>query len=159
MYNQRCFCHRMLIRSPILLSGGHMAPRSWGALRRHALRPVLLWTCKFNLTVEVWASSNSRWICNQLLSKKGRRILLLCVFRWDFVADWRVCFFSSSSSLWQQKGRRGKVFGKVNCKNIKQDCPDLDCDDPVLLPGHCCKTCPKGNNLPTQSKHLLMLFF
>lgn len=68
-------------------------------------------------------------------------------------------FFSSSSSLWQQKGRRGKVFGKVNCKNIKQDCPDLDCDDPVLLPGHCCKTCPKGNNLPTQSKHLLMLFF
>ncbi|CAG06381.1 unnamed protein product, partial [Tetraodon nigroviridis] len=42
-----------------------------------------------------------------------------------------------------QKSRRGKVFGKVNCKNIKQDCPNLDCDDPVLLPGHCCKTCPK----------------
>lgn len=50
-------------------------------------------------------------------------------------------------SLWQQKSRRGKVFGKVNCKNIKQDCPDLDCDDPILLPGHCCKTCPKGNHL------------
>uniref|UniRef100_A0A3Q3FU86 Chordin n=1 Tax=Labrus bergylta TaxID=56723 RepID=A0A3Q3FU86_9LABR len=46
-----------------------------------------------------------------------------------------------------QKTRRSKVFGKVNCKNIKQDCPDLDCDDPVLLPGHCCKTCPKGNRL------------
>uniref|UniRef100_A0A7N6AIZ6 Chordin n=1 Tax=Anabas testudineus TaxID=64144 RepID=A0A7N6AIZ6_ANATE len=41
--------------------------------------------------------------------------------------------------------RRGKVLGKVNCKNIKQDCPDPDCDDPILLPGHCCKTCPKGN--------------
>lgn len=36
------------------------------------------------------------------------------------------------------------MFGKVNCKNIKQDCPDPDCDDPVLRPGHCCKTCPKG---------------
>uniref|UniRef100_A0A3Q1K940 Chordin n=1 Tax=Anabas testudineus TaxID=64144 RepID=A0A3Q1K940_ANATE len=44
-----------------------------------------------------------------------------------------------------QKSRRGKVLGKVNCKNIKQDCPDPDCDDPILLPGHCCKTCPKGN--------------
>ncbi|XP_056468185.1 chordin [Gadus chalcogrammus] len=44
-----------------------------------------------------------------------------------------------------QKGRRGKVFGKVNCKNIKQDCPEPDCDHPILLPGHCCKTCPKGD--------------
>ncbi|XP_034060541.1 chordin-like [Gymnodraco acuticeps] len=44
-----------------------------------------------------------------------------------------------------QKSRRGKVFGKVNCKNIKQDCPELDCSDPVLRPGHCCKTCPIGN--------------
>lgn len=58
--------------------------------------------------------------------------------------------------LWQQKSRRGKVFGKVNCKNIKQDCPDLDCDDSVLLPGHCCKTCPKGNDLLIQSHNLLL---
>lgn len=50
-----------------------------------------------------------------------------------------------------QKSRRGKVFGKVNCKNIKQDCPDPDCDDPVLRPGHCCKTCPKGDRKPTES--------
>uniref|UniRef100_A0A8C9X7T1 Chordin n=1 Tax=Sander lucioperca TaxID=283035 RepID=A0A8C9X7T1_SANLU len=42
-----------------------------------------------------------------------------------------------------QKSRRGKVLGKVNCKNIKQDCPDLECEDPILLPGHCCKTCRK----------------
>ncbi|XP_034722598.1 chordin [Etheostoma cragini] len=45
-----------------------------------------------------------------------------------------------------QKSRRGKVLGKVNCKNIKQDCPDLDCEDPILLPGHCCKTCRKGED-------------
>uniref|UniRef100_A0A8D3E0Q6 Chordin n=1 Tax=Scophthalmus maximus TaxID=52904 RepID=A0A8D3E0Q6_SCOMX len=51
-----------------------------------------------------------------------------------------------------QKSRRGKVFGKVNCKNIKQDCPDPNCDDPVLLPGHCCKTCPKGMTLSSTSR-------
>ncbi|XP_039881294.1 chordin isoform X1 [Simochromis diagramma] len=43
-----------------------------------------------------------------------------------------------------QKSRRGKVSGKVNCKNIKQDCPALDCDNPVQLAGHCCKTCLQG---------------
>uniref|UniRef100_A0A4W4DT37 VWFC domain-containing protein n=1 Tax=Electrophorus electricus TaxID=8005 RepID=A0A4W4DT37_ELEEL len=42
-----------------------------------------------------------------------------------------------------QRSRRGKVFGKVSCKNIKQDCPEPNCDEPVLLPGQCCKTCPK----------------
>uniref|UniRef100_A0A673YCB9 Chordin n=1 Tax=Salmo trutta TaxID=8032 RepID=A0A673YCB9_SALTR len=42
-----------------------------------------------------------------------------------------------------QRGRKGKVLGKVSCKNIKQDCPEPSCDDPVLLPGQCCKTCPK----------------
>lgn len=60
--------------------------------------------------------------------------------------------------LWQQKSRRGKVFGKVNCKNIKQDCPDPDCDNPILLSGHCCKTCPKGNHLLTQS-HQVFRFY
>ncbi|XP_017347036.1 chordin isoform X1 [Ictalurus punctatus] len=45
-----------------------------------------------------------------------------------------------------QRSRRGKVFGKVSCKNIKQDCPEPSCDEPVLLPGHCCKTCPKGES-------------
>ncbi|XP_010767507.1 chordin [Notothenia coriiceps] len=55
-----------------------------------------------------------------------------------------------------QKSRRGKVFGKVNCKNIKQDCPELDCSDAVLRPGHCCKSCPTGNT-HTQHKHLLLL--
>ncbi|XP_048838240.1 chordin [Brienomyrus brachyistius] len=43
-----------------------------------------------------------------------------------------------------QRNRRGKVYGKVSCKNIKQDCPEPSCEDPVLLPGRCCKICPKG---------------
>ncbi|XP_051963635.1 chordin-like [Xyrauchen texanus] len=45
-----------------------------------------------------------------------------------------------------QRSRRGKVFGKVSCRNMKQDCPELTCDDPVLLPGQCCKSCPKGDS-------------
>uniref|UniRef100_A0A8C8JI85 Chordin n=1 Tax=Oncorhynchus tshawytscha TaxID=74940 RepID=A0A8C8JI85_ONCTS len=44
-----------------------------------------------------------------------------------------------------QRGRKGKVLGKVSCKNVKRDCPEPSCDAPVLLPGQCCKTCPKGD--------------
>uniref|UniRef100_A0A4W5PCF8 Chordin n=1 Tax=Hucho hucho TaxID=62062 RepID=A0A4W5PCF8_9TELE len=32
-----------------------------------------------------------------------------------------------------QRGRKSKVLGKVSCKNVKQDCPEPSCDDPVLL--------------------------
>lgn len=35
-------------------------------------------------------------------------------------------------------------MGKVNCKNMKQDCPVPACPRATLLPGHCCRTCPKG---------------
>lgn len=34
------FLGRMFVRRSFLFSGGHVAPRSGGALRRHALRPV-----------------------------------------------------------------------------------------------------------------------
>uniref|UniRef100_A0AAY4DFF8 Chordin n=1 Tax=Denticeps clupeoides TaxID=299321 RepID=A0AAY4DFF8_9TELE len=47
-----------------------------------------------------------------------------------------------------QRSKR-KVYGKVSCKNIKQDCPEPNCDDPVLQPGHCCKSCP--NEPPSQN--------
>uniref|UniRef100_A0ABM5G3Y7 Chordin n=2 Tax=Pogona vitticeps TaxID=103695 RepID=A0ABM5G3Y7_9SAUR len=43
-----------------------------------------------------------------------------------------------------QKNRRGKAMGKVSCRNIKRDCPTPPCSNAVLLPGHCCKTCPKA---------------
>ncbi|CAN9511148.1 unnamed protein product [Ophioblennius macclurei] len=57
-----------------------------------------------------------------------------------------------------QKGRRGKVLGKVNCRNIKQDCPNPDCEDPVLLPGNCCKTCPKDAVEKKQTEIVLETF-
>lgn len=46
----------------------------------------------------------------------------------------------------QQRNHRGKPVGKVNCKNMKQDCPVPACPRATLLPGHCCHTCPKGED-------------
>ncbi|CAL1275329.1 unnamed protein product [Larinioides sclopetarius] len=38
--------------------------------------------------------------------------------------------------------RKRRILSRVRCKNIKNDCPKPSCDDPVLLPQRCCKTCP-----------------
>ncbi|XP_068201291.1 dorsal-ventral patterning protein Sog isoform X2 [Palaemon carinicauda] len=38
-----------------------------------------------------------------------------------------------------QKKRR--VVAKVRCKNVKNECPKLECTNAVILPGACCKTC------------------
>uniref|UniRef100_A0A671Y9U3 Chordin n=1 Tax=Sparus aurata TaxID=8175 RepID=A0A671Y9U3_SPAAU len=43
----------------------------------------------------------------------------------------------------------GEPFGVMHCVQChceppQKGLPDVDCDDPILLPGHCCKTCPKG---------------
>ncbi|XP_023289861.1 dorsal-ventral patterning protein Sog [Orussus abietinus] len=53
-----------------------------------------------------------------------------------------------------QKKRR--IVARVQCRNIKNECPKLNCEEPVLLPGRCCKSCPGDYNadivqdLPTQ---------
>lgn len=39
-----------------------------------------------------------------------------------------------------QKKRR--IIGRVQCRNIKNDCPKSNCEEPILLPGKCCKSCP-----------------
>ncbi|XP_054164393.1 dorsal-ventral patterning protein Sog-like isoform X2 [Oppia nitens] len=44
--------------------------------------------------------------------------------------------------------RKSRVVAKVRCKNIKNECPKPSCDDPVLLPERCCKSCP-GDEDPT----------
>lgn len=38
--------------------------------------------------------------------------------------------------------KNNRTVTRVKCKNMKSECPKLDCDDPVLLPNHCCKSCP-----------------
>uniref|UniRef100_A0A8D2L5L3 Chordin n=1 Tax=Varanus komodoensis TaxID=61221 RepID=A0A8D2L5L3_VARKO len=55
-----------------------------------------------------------------------------------------------------QRNRRGKPMGKVSCKNIKHTCPPTPCQEAVLLPGQCCKTCPKAtSNTLEKSRNLL----
>uniref|UniRef100_A0A8B9QQL1 Chordin n=1 Tax=Apteryx owenii TaxID=8824 RepID=A0A8B9QQL1_APTOW len=51
------------------------------------------------------------------------------------------CWQPGTARAWN---RRGKPLGKVNCKNMKQDCPVPACPRATLLPGHCCQTCPKA---------------
>ncbi|XP_020300569.1 dorsal-ventral patterning protein Sog isoform X2 [Pseudomyrmex gracilis] len=43
-----------------------------------------------------------------------------------------------------QKKRR--IIARVQCRNIKNECPKLTCNEPVLLPGRCCKSCPGDVN-------------
>ncbi|CAH1396167.1 unnamed protein product [Nezara viridula] len=38
--------------------------------------------------------------------------------------------------------KKKRIVGKVFCRNIKHECPEPKCDEPVLSPGRCCKTCP-----------------
>ncbi|EEC04281.1 hypothetical protein IscW_ISCW017031, partial [Ixodes scapularis] len=44
--------------------------------------------------------------------------------------------------------RKKRVVARVRCENIKNDCPKPTCEDPVLLPERCCKTCPGEGEHP-----------
>ncbi|KAJ8022077.1 Chordin [Holothuria leucospilota] len=43
----------------------------------------------------------------------------------------------------------GNVVGDVGCYNIKDQCEEPDCDEPISSPDQCCKYCP-GNGGPTR---------
>ncbi|XP_055615506.1 dorsal-ventral patterning protein Sog [Toxorhynchites rutilus septentrionalis] len=45
-----------------------------------------------------------------------------------------------------QKKRR--IVARVQCRNIKNECPKPTCDEPILLPGRCCKMCPGDLHSP-----------
>ncbi|GAB6031851.1 hypothetical protein CHUAL_010251 [Chamberlinius hualienensis] len=40
--------------------------------------------------------------------------------------------------------KRRRIVGRVKCRNTKNECPEPNCEDPVLLTGRCCKTCPEN---------------
>ncbi|XP_073829379.1 chordin short gastrulation isoform X1 [Musca autumnalis] len=42
--------------------------------------------------------------------------------------------------------KKRRIVARVQCRNIKNECPPALCDDPILLPGKCCKTCPGDKN-------------
>lgn len=41
--------------------------------------------------------------------------------------------------------KKRRIVARVQCKNIKNECPKPTCDEPILLPGRCCKTCTGEN--------------
>ncbi|XP_029111576.1 chordin isoform X4 [Scleropages formosus] len=57
-----------------------------------------------------------------------------------------------------QRSRKGKLLGKVSCRNTKQDCPEPSCTNPVSLPGRCCRTCAQGEMDREQEDFLLDTF-
>ncbi len=58
-----------------------------------------------------------------------------------------VASYSSASPSFFQIHKKRRIVGRVRCKNIKSECPvPAGCDDPVLLPGRCCKVCPGQTN-------------
>ncbi|ALC48636.1 sog [Drosophila busckii] len=42
--------------------------------------------------------------------------------------------------------KKRRIVARVQCRNIKNECPPAKCDDPISLPGKCCKTCPGDRN-------------
>ncbi|XP_018326831.1 dorsal-ventral patterning protein Sog [Agrilus planipennis] len=44
--------------------------------------------------------------------------------------------------------KKRRIVARVQCRNIKKECPIPSCDEPVLAPGRCCKVCPGDNYNP-----------
>lgn len=42
--------------------------------------------------------------------------------------------------------KKKRIVARVQCRNIKDECPTTTCHDPLTLPGKCCKTCPSDKN-------------
>ena len=51
-----------------------------------------------------------------------------------------LCTFSMFFCFPQVQKKR-RIAGRTLCRNIKNECPKPNCDEPVLLPGRCCKVC------------------
>lgn len=44
--------------------------------------------------------------------------------------------------------KKRRIVPRVQCRNIKNECPKPTCDEPILLPGRCCKSCPGDAHSP-----------
>ena len=72
-------------------------------------------------------------------------ILLMTLFIiLDYMNQCSFPFLIIEFTNFQVKKKR-RVVGVVRCKNFKMDCPKVNCSEPVLLPGRCCKICPGEN--------------
>lgn len=82
-------------------------------------------------------------------TKRTFRILFL-IFLFFIPRNWVSFFHYFIFSL--QVTKRRRIVARVQCRNIKNECPKLDCDEPVQLPGKCCKACPGKTN----GKHFVL---
>lgn len=71
---------------------------------------------------------------------KGANVLLsVC---WQGFVKFSSYIYNLLFFLSFQVQKKRRIVARVQCKNIKNECPKPTCDEPVLLPGRCCKTCP-----------------
>lgn len=57
--------------------------------------------------------------------------------------EFNLSFYSLSLSLsFEQVTKRRRIVARVQCRNIKNECPKPACDEPIQKPGKCCKVCP-----------------
>ena len=66
-----------------------------------------------------------------------------------------LCTFSMFFCFPQVQKKR-RIAGRTLCRNIKNECPKPNCDEPVLLPGRCCKVCLEDGAV---GKSNLIFFF
>lgn len=38
--------------------------------------------------------------------------------------------------------KRRHIVGHPKCRPINEECPEVTCDEPIQMPGKCCKVCP-----------------
>ncbi|XP_066248106.1 dorsal-ventral patterning protein Sog isoform X2 [Euwallacea similis] len=50
--------------------------------------------------------------------------------------------------------KKKRIVARVQCYSIKNQCPVPSCDEPVVLPGRCCKTCP-GDISPDENQDII----
>ncbi|XP_048522352.1 dorsal-ventral patterning protein Sog-like [Dendroctonus ponderosae] len=50
--------------------------------------------------------------------------------------------------------KKRRIVARVQCSSIKDQCPVPSCDEPIVLPGRCCKTCP-GDISPDASQDVV----
>ncbi|KAF4519369.1 hypothetical protein B566_EDAN011375 [Ephemera danica] len=74
--------------------------------------------------------------CDTQLFSKG------CITRPALNASF---LYVMASGVVQKKQR---IVARSQCRNIKNECPKPSCDEPVLLPGRCCKVCPGDLHSP-----------
>ncbi|KAI9582275.1 hypothetical protein GQX74_015398 [Glossina fuscipes] len=54
--------------------------------------------------------------------------------------------------------KKKRIVARVQCRNIKEECPTTTCDEPVSLPGKCCKTCPTDKHVENNEQNEILIY-